>query len=68
MTREDFIGFYRQHPGTQKVVSGLSSSEARLRLSGLVGSSTALIAAGSVSHLQVTHLLIPIVGEQIALF
>lgn len=68
MTREDFITFYHDHPGTRKIVSNLASSDARLKLNGLVGSATALISAGSISELQGTHLFILNDKEEAAYF
>lgn len=68
MTKEDFIDFYRKHAGTKRIVSALSNEKARLRLSGLVGSSTALISAGAISELQGTHLFILNDKEEAAYF
>ncbi len=68
MTREDFIGFYYNHPGTKKVSAALGNKSSKVKLSGLVGSGTALIAAGVIGSLRGTHLFILNDKEEAAYF
>jgi len=68
MTREEFIGFYHNHPGTKKLSAGLEKPNSKLRISGLVGSGTALVAAGVIANLRGTHLFVLNDKEEAAYF
>lgn len=68
MSSEFFRGLYRDHPHFQSLIGEISSGPGPIRLEGLNGSSSALLAADVVRETGTTHLFILPEPEDAAYF